>query len=182
MIDMKVFDGIINTTLLNEIVAFVLDTAGADYTQRRELEARCIFYDNKCSGDALQEKYSLKAEQDAWAAAELEAERQRQAAEVQAIRDEVDSANGSFQVIYRNLDGYRYRQGKLTAACQIVRDKLPGILEGRGYRLGGTELAAFLRVCARLINTDGMNLMELQDYISRIKECEGNDNAICKAG
>lgn len=59
MTDIKVFDGIVNTSLLNEIVAFVLDTAGADYAQRKELESRCIFYDKDASGDALQEKYGF---------------------------------------------------------------------------------------------------------------------------
>lgn len=124
----------------------------------------------------------LKAEQKARAAAELEVERQRQAAEIQALKDEVDSANGSFPVIYRNLDEYHYRRAKLTSACRIVRDKLSGILEKNSYRLGGTELAYFLKVCARLVDTDNMNLMELQDYISKIKELRADDDAICKAG
>lgn len=59
MTGLKIYDGIINTALLNEIIAFVLDTAGADYSQRKELTEHCIFYDPQADGNAVQDKYSF---------------------------------------------------------------------------------------------------------------------------
>lgn len=59
MSQLKIFENEINLELLNEIAAFVLETAGAGHTQRRSMKGRCLFYDDAASADALQDQYGF---------------------------------------------------------------------------------------------------------------------------
>ena len=59
MSQLKIYEGEVNAGLLNDIVAFVLETAGAGHPQRQLVRGRCLFYDNGSSGDSLQDKYGF---------------------------------------------------------------------------------------------------------------------------
>ncbi|MEY8312879.1 hypothetical protein AALA61_13010 [Oscillospiraceae bacterium 42-9] len=59
MSQLKIYEGEVNIGLLNDIVAFVLETAGAGHPQRQLVRGRCLFYDNASSGDSLQDKYGF---------------------------------------------------------------------------------------------------------------------------
>lgn len=124
----------------------------------------------------------LQAERDAQEAARLEEERRKQMAEAQTIRDELKNAEGSFADILQVLGSYRYYRDKQRTACRIAAEMLPNTLEGQRYQLNGDELAPFLRICAALADTGDLSLAAVQEYITKIKECEMDDHAICKAG
>ena len=57
--ELKLFSGQINLVLLNDIIAFVLSTSEATYTQKRALSKHCIFLDQDADGGAVQAKYGF---------------------------------------------------------------------------------------------------------------------------
>lgn len=59
MTQLKIYEGEVNLALLNDIIAFVLETAGADHGQRRLVRERCLFYDSTANGGDLQDKYGF---------------------------------------------------------------------------------------------------------------------------
>ena len=59
MTQLEIYEGEVNLALLNDIIAFVLETAGADHGQRRLLRERCLFYDSTANGGDLQDKYGF---------------------------------------------------------------------------------------------------------------------------
>ena len=59
MTQLKIYEGEVNTSLLNDIIAFVLETAGASHAQREFVKERCLFYDNTANASGLQDKYGF---------------------------------------------------------------------------------------------------------------------------
>lgn len=57
--ELKIFSNLINLTLLNDIIAFVLGTSEADYAQKKALSTQCIFLDDHADGGAFQKKYGF---------------------------------------------------------------------------------------------------------------------------
>ncbi len=59
MSQLKIYEGEVNLALLNELIAFVLETAGANHTRRHLVRGRCLFYDNTANASDLQDKYGF---------------------------------------------------------------------------------------------------------------------------
>ena len=59
MMEMTAFVDQINLTLLNDIIAFVADTAKADYTQKRIIENRCMLLSYEAKSSEFQQKYGF---------------------------------------------------------------------------------------------------------------------------
>ena len=59
MVEMTAFEDQINLTLLNDIIAFVADTAKADYTQKRIIENRCMLLSYEAKSSEFQQKYGF---------------------------------------------------------------------------------------------------------------------------
>lgn len=117
----------------------------------------------------------LRAEQEAKAAADREAARQKEQAGIQKIRDHFsEKFNGTFASAADFLDDYKYRREEIRIACGIVHERLRGILEEKRYELDGKDAARFLQVCARLARNGAMAFSEAQSYISAVKERDEN--------
>ena len=134
------------------------------YSTRKDLQRRY-----------LTEK-ELQVQRDAEAAACQEAERQKQAALVQGIREQYGkSLDGTFASVVKFLENYRYYHKELPIACRIVREGLDGLLEAKSYELGSQEAVWFLCICYRLAKEKALSFAEAQDYITKIKERAEND-------
>lgn len=119
----------------------------------------------------------LQAEQDAEAAARQAAEQRQQKEMEESIRENYSEfSNGSFASAIKFLDEYKYYRDKRPIACRIMREHLDGLLESRSYELDSQEAARFLCVCGKLVIEKAMSFTEAQSCITRVKECNKNDN------
>ena len=57
--EMKAFEEQINLSLLSDIIAFVVDTIKADYTQKENLRRRCILLNYDVKSEDFQKKYGF---------------------------------------------------------------------------------------------------------------------------
>lgn len=57
--EMKAYEGQINLDLFNEIVAFVLQSAAATYSQKKDLSSHCVFMAPDVEPVSLQQKYEF---------------------------------------------------------------------------------------------------------------------------
>ena len=125
--------------------------------------------------NTLKQRYlsdsELQAEREARETALRIAEEQRQRELVQSIREKYAELDGTFASVIKFLDQYRYYQEQTDIACRTVRENLATTLIAKSYELDSQEAARFLYVCNKLVSENTMSFTEVQDYISKIKEC-----------
>ena len=136
--------------------------------------------------NSLKQRYftpeELQADQKARDAEELAEKRQKQDAEILALREEyAQKADGTFQSVWKFIERYYYRFTK-TAAARIIHEDLDRQITETGGALTQKDAPYFLCLCARLLEYGAMDWAEALAHISKIKEVLDDDPGRDTAG
>lgn len=118
----------------------------------------------------------LAAEHEERIAAQLERERQAEAAREAEIRAKFQKVERTFTKVYDFLDWIHYPARDVQVACFIVREQLGALLSSTGCCLDKKNMGSFLKVCGKLVENGALEIGEMQEYIKMIKEDVTNDN------
>lgn len=117
-----------------------------------------------------------QAEKDAEARGKQERQQREEAERVQRIRENFVRKSDCFENLYYYLEEYRYQKANRRTACETVADHMDTLLEGRNYTLPQREIGYLLRICGVMAADQAMRLVEIQNYITKVKEAVENDS------